>query len=106
MMRLLLACTAFGVAVVACAPIERDLPNGDHVVTTYVGPQGADEARDDNLRVARQICGGGVVLIDEQDGTDTNGHWTQLVFGCIGVAADRAPSGAASARDARGIDGD
>jgi hypothetical protein len=70
-------------ALVACAPmLEGDLPNGDHVVTTYVRLQGEREARDDNLWAARQRCHGGVVLIGEQSGTDENGHWDRLIFGC------------------------
>ena len=71
------------VAVAACVPMaEGELPNGDHVVTTYVRLQGESEARDDNLWAARQRCHGGVVLIDEQSGTDDNGHWNRLIYNC------------------------
>jgi hypothetical protein len=67
-----------------CAPMTAvDLPNGDHVVTTYVRIQGADEARNDNLWAARQRCHGGVVLIREESGVDDEGAWRRLVYGCL-----------------------
>ncbi len=63
---------------------QEELPNGDHVVTSYVRLQGLTEARDDNLWAARQVCrGGGVVLIDERTGIDDNGTWDRLVYGCV-----------------------
>jgi hypothetical protein len=70
--------------LVSCVPMVRtDMPNGDHTVTTYVRLQGFDEARDDNLWVARQTCQGGVILIEEQHGIDDNGLWDKLVYGCL-----------------------
>ncbi len=63
---------------------QEELPNGDHVVTSYVRLQGLTEARDDNLWAARQICrGGAAVLIDERTGIDDNGTWDRLVYGCV-----------------------
>lgn len=83
-MHALLALAVLTAAAAGCAPILRaDLPNGDHVVTTYVRLQGASEARDDNLWAARQVCHGGVVLIDEETGTDDYGFYDRLVYGCI-----------------------
>lgn len=67
---------------------HENLPNGDHVVTSYVRLQGMTEARDDNLWAARQICGGGIVLIDEQTGVDDNGAWDRLVYGCVAPGAE------------------
>ena len=76
----------------ACVPMVRqDLPNGDHVVTSYLRLQGIDEARDDNLWAARQTCHGGVVIIREEAGHDAYGPWRRLVYGCI------APENAATA---------
>jgi hypothetical protein len=70
-------------AVAGCVPMMAgDLPNGDHVVTTYVRLQGFAEARDDNLWAARQQCHGGVVLVEETHGVDDNGAWDRLVYGC------------------------
>jgi hypothetical protein len=63
--------------------VRTDMPNGDHTVTTYVRLQGFEEARDDNLWMARQTCQGGVILIDEQHGVDDNGVWDKLVYGCL-----------------------
>ncbi len=71
-------------SLAACVPIvQGEMPNGDHTVTTYVRLQGFEEARNDNLWMARQTCKGGVVLIDEQEGTDDNGRWDRLVYGCL-----------------------
>jgi hypothetical protein len=71
-------------SLAACVPIvQTDMPNGDHTVTTYVRLQGFEEARNDNLWVARQTCKGGVVLIEERDGVDEYGHWDRLVYGCL-----------------------
>ena len=70
-------------ALAGCVPMVKDeLPNGDHVVTTYVRLQGIAEARDDNLWAARQQCHGGVVLVEETHGVDDNGAWDRLVYGC------------------------
>jgi hypothetical protein len=75
------------IALAGCVPmLQRDLPNGDHVVTTYVRLQGVAEARDDNLWAARRMCGDGVVLVDQQSGEDDYGHWERLVFGCLARA--------------------
>jgi len=80
---------AFALALAGCVPMEEGrLPNGDHVVTTYVRLQGLSEARDDNLWAARRHCGGSVVLIDETHGVDDNGAWDRLVYGCAVPAAD------------------
>jgi hypothetical protein len=77
-------CAALVVAVGGCAPmVQSDLPNGDHVVTTYVRVQGAEEAQNDNLWAARQRCHGGIVLISETSGVDANGAWQRLVYGCL-----------------------
>ena len=75
---------AMAASLAGCVPMTlSDLPNGDHVVTTYVRLQGMAEARDDNLWAARQQChGGGVVLVEETNGTDDNGAWDRLVYGC------------------------
>jgi hypothetical protein len=75
-----------------CVPmLKDDLPNGDHAVTTYVRLQGFEEARDDNLWAARQTCGArAVVLVDEQHGTDDNGMWDRLVYGCVAPRTDGA----------------
>jgi hypothetical protein len=82
-MRPVLGAALMVMTAAACVPMtEGDLPNGDHVVTTYVRLQGSREARDDNLWAARQRCHGGVVLIDEQSGTDDYGQWDRLVYGC------------------------
>lgn len=72
-------------ALAGCVPMSHEnLPNGDHAVTSYVRLQGLTEARDDNLWAARRVCGGGgVVLIDEQTGVDDNGAWDRLVYGCV-----------------------
>ena len=76
--------TALLLSLASCVPIVRgDMPNGDHTVTTYVRLQGFEEARNDNLWVARQTCKGGVVLIEERDGVDDNGRWDKLVYGCL-----------------------
>jgi hypothetical protein len=58
------------------------LPTGDHAIRTYIGVQGVDEARDDNLGAAQQTCGGGVVLVDETSGTDGRGRYVELIYGC------------------------
>ena len=80
---------AFALTLAGCVPMqEGELPNGDHVVTTYVRLQGLGEARDDNLWVARRQCGGSVVLIDESHGVDDNGAWDRLVYGCAAPAAE------------------
>jgi hypothetical protein len=80
-------------SIVACVPIvQADMPNGDHSVTTYVRLQGFEEARNDNLWVARQTCKGGVVLIEERDGVDEHGRWDRLVYGCL--ADERAAASA------------
>ena len=80
---------AFALVLAGCVPMqEGELPNGDHVVTTYVRLQGLGEARDDNLWVARRQCGGSVVLIDESHGVDDNGAWDRLVYGCAAPAAE------------------
>ncbi len=82
---------ALAVGLAACVPMsQEELPNGDHVVTSYVRLQGLTEARDDNLWAARQVCRGGVVLIDERTGIDENGTWDRLVYGCVASRADRA----------------
>jgi len=74
----------FLLALASCVPMVRtDMPNGDHTVTTYVRLQGFEEARDDNLWVARETCHGGVILIEEQHGVDDNGLWDKLVYGCL-----------------------
>jgi hypothetical protein len=76
-------------ALAGCVPMEEgQLPNGDHVVTTYVRLQGLSEARDDNLWAARRQCGEGVVLIEESQGVDDNGAWDRLVYGCAVPAAE------------------
>ena len=78
-------------ALTACVPmVQGDLPNGDHVVTTYVRLQGMTEARDDNLWAARQQCRGGVVLVEETNGTDENGAWDRLVYGCAAPTEESA----------------
>jgi hypothetical protein len=83
----LVACTA------GCVPMaQQDLPNGDHVVTSYLRLQGASEARDDNLWAARQTCHGGVVIIGEENGFDGYGPWRRLIYGC--VAPDSAGASA------------
>jgi hypothetical protein len=80
---------ALAAAAAGCVPmVEDDLPNGDHIVTTYVRLQGLSEARDDNLWAARRQCGGSVVLIDESNGVDDNGAWDRLVYGCAATAAE------------------
>ena len=85
----LLLPVALAAALAGCVPMEESqLPNGDHVVTTYVRLQGLSEARDDNLWVARRQCGGTVVLIDESQGVDDNGAWDRLVYGCAVPAAE------------------
>src|SRR5690348_2507759 len=97
MMRSWLRFAAFaaGALLAGCAPmIEEDLPNGDHAVTTYIRVQGAEEARDDNLWAARQTCHGGVVLIQEQSGSDARGAWRRLVFGCLAPATTSAAADA------------
>lgn len=72
-----------------CVPMRHEtLPNGDHVVTSYVRLQGLTEARDDNLWAARQVCRGGIVLIDERHGVDDNGAWDRLVYGCVAASAE------------------
>ena len=77
-------------ALAACVPMEQgDLPNGDHVVTTYVRLQGFSEARDDNLWFARRQCGGNVVLVDESNGVDDKGAWDRLVYGCAAPTAEQ-----------------
>jgi len=88
---LVIAGFATGALLAGCAPmIEENLPNGDHAVTTYIRVQGAEEARDDNLWAARQTCHGGVVLIQEQSGTDERGAWQRLVYGCLAPTSTRA----------------
>ena len=78
------------VVMAGCVPMaEGDLPNGDHVVTTYVRLQGFSEARDDNLWLARRRCGGSVVLIEESNGVDDNGAWDRLVYGCAEPTAEQ-----------------
>jgi hypothetical protein len=74
--------------------VKSDLPNGDHVVTTYVRND-ADSARAENLWAAKNACRGSVALINEQQGADAGGVWTRLFYGCL---ADRqsVPSGAAA----------
>ena len=73
-------------SLAACVPIvQADMPNGDHSVTTYVRFQGFEEARNDNLWMARQTCKGGVVLIEERNGVDEHGRWDRLVYGCLAV---------------------
>lgn len=82
---------ALAASLAGCVPMEEgQLPNGDHVVTTYVRLQGLSEARDDNLWAARQTCHGGVVLIQEQSGSDARGAWRRLVFGCLAPATTSA----------------
>jgi hypothetical protein len=76
-------------ALAGCVPMEQgDLPNGDHVVTTYVRLQGFSEARDDNLWFARRQCGGSVVLVEETNGVDDKGAWDRLVYGCAATAEE------------------
>jgi hypothetical protein len=70
--------------------VQADLPNGDHVVTTYVLLQGMTEARDDNLWAARRECRGGVVLVEETNGVDENGAWDRLVYGCAAPTEESA----------------
>jgi hypothetical protein len=74
--------------------VKSDLPNGDHVVTTYVR-DGDGSARAENLWTAKSACHGSVALIDEQRGADAGGVWIRLFYGCL---ADNppAPSGAAA----------
>lgn len=80
---------ALAAALAGCVPMEEgQLPNGDHVITTYVRLQGLSEARDDNLWAARRHCGEGVVLIEESQGVDDNGAWDRLVYGCAIPAAE------------------
>jgi len=71
----------------ATTPVRADTASGstnaDHVVTSYVGQSGVDQARDENLRTARQTCHGGAVLIDEERGTDGAGAWLRLHYGCL-----------------------
>ena len=87
--RLILPMVLVG-ALTGCVPMEEDeLPNGDHVVTTYVRLQGFSEARDDNLWFARRHCGGNVVLVDESNGVDDKGTWDRLVYGCAAPAAEQ-----------------
>jgi hypothetical protein len=78
-------------ALAGCVPmVQSDLPNGDHVVTTYVRLQGLAEARDDNLWAARQQCRGGVVLVEETHGVDDFGPWDRLVYGCTARTEESA----------------
>ena len=85
----LILCLALTTALAGCVPMEgADLPNGDHVVTTYVRLQGFSEARDDNLWFARRQCGGSVVLVEETNGVDDNGAWDRLVYGCATAAEE------------------
>jgi hypothetical protein len=93
-MRLLVASACLAALVGGCASMtEADLPNGDHVITTYIRVQGAEEARNDNLWAARQRCHGDVVLIREESGVDDEGAWRRLVFGCLAHEnASTAPS--------------
>jgi hypothetical protein len=82
---------ALAAALAGCVPMtESELPNGDHVVTTYVRLQGLTEARDDNLWAARQRCGERVILIDETNGVDDNGAWDRLVYGCAAPTEESA----------------
>lgn len=82
---------AMAASLAGCVPMtQNDLPNGDHVVTTYVRLQGLAEARDDNLWVARRQCHGGVVLVEETNGVDDNGAWDRLVYGCTIPTAESA----------------
>jgi osmotically inducible lipoprotein OsmB len=61
--------------------------NADHVVTTYLtSGRAVDQARAENIRFARRFCGGGAVLVDEQQGSDATGSWLRLVYACL--AAD------------------
>ncbi|HZB91894.1 MAG TPA: hypothetical protein VE397_10660 [Stellaceae bacterium] len=92
-MRCFIAGAAIAALLAGCVPmIASDLPNGDHVVTTYVRLQGGEEARDDNLWAARQTCHGGVVLIREDSGIDDYGAWHRLVFGCLAEASGSSAS--------------
>jgi hypothetical protein len=74
--------------------VSSDLPNGDHVVTTYVRND-ADSARAENLWAAKNACHGSVALINEQQGADAGGVWTRLFYGCL-ADGPSGPSGAAA----------
>jgi hypothetical protein len=74
--------------------VSSDLPNGDHVVTTYVG-QDVDAAKAENLWAAKSACHGSVALIKEQQGTDAGGAWVRLFYGCL-ADGPSAASGAAA----------
>jgi hypothetical protein len=74
--------------------VKSDLPNGDHVVTTYVRND-SDAARAENLWAAKNACHGSVALINEQQGADAGGVWIRLFYGCL-ADSPSAPSGAAA----------
>jgi osmotically inducible lipoprotein OsmB len=97
---------AIGVAAgagvgVATAPTEATAtvptkstatPEPDRVITTYVSQtRGPKAARVANRRAAMHTCGGGIALINELSGTDAQGKWVRLVYGC--VAEDNLEAG-------------
>jgi osmotically inducible lipoprotein OsmB len=71
-------------ATVPTKPTAKPTPEPDRVITTYVSQaRGPKAARVENRRAAIRMCGGGIALINELSGTDAQGKWVRLVYGCV-----------------------